>query len=241
MTLEAVRTVFLQSLCRKEANRRTNLIKQCLRVCGQHCFITPQVATDLSVVDGLRKGDGREAPKPREINLQDIEAVLKHVSPVVAAMIEFQRFTGARPGEVCQMTASDITKTDPDVWEYRTKTHKTEYRDQMRIIPTGPKVQAIIEPFLRGNPNHPVFPPCKGATKGYTETSYNRAVHRGCKCAGISEWSVNQLRHYAAQTITREHGPEAARAVLGHSSLNTTEIYLTSDRETARKVMREQR
>lgn len=33
------------------------------------------------------------------------------------------------------------------------------------------------------------------------------------------EWSPNQLRHYAATRIRRQHGLEAARAVLGHTDL----------------------
>ena len=50
-------------------------------------------------------------------------------------------------------------------------------------------------------------------------------------------WHPNQLRHTAATVIRREHGIEAARVILGHSKLTTTEIYAEADQVKAAKVM----
>ena len=53
-------------------------------------------------------------------------------------------------------------------------------------------------------------------------------------------WHPHQLRHAAATRIERELGKEAARAALGHRSINTTEIYIDRDIaeaiRTARKI-----
>ena len=49
---------------------------------------------------------------------------------------------------------------------------------------------------------------------------------------------IHQLRHAAATRIQREFGIEAARGVLGHQVLSTTDIYAEIDREAAREVAR---
>lgn len=58
------------------------------------------------------------------------------------------------------------------------------------------------------------------------------AVWRAQHC-----WFPHQLRHSAATIIRREAGIETARCVLGHSELNTTELYAEFDEARAREVM----
>ncbi len=76
----------------------------------------------------------------------------------------------------------------------------------------------------------------------YTAQSYARAVLRGCDKAfpppeGMKKesdieawkkarrWSPNQLRHACAQKVRDEISIEAASSVLGHSDIQTTQIY----------------
>jgi integrase len=47
------------------------------------------------------------------------------------------------------------------------------------------------------------------------------------------KWHVHQIRHLAATLIRKEHGIEAARIILGHSSAFTTEIYAETDKSKA--------
>src|SRR5262249_13073729 len=58
-----------------------------------------------------------------------------------------------------------------------------------------------------------------------------RAWHRA------HHWAPNQLRHTKATEIRREHGLDAARAVLGHTSPAITEHYAELDAEQAAAVM----
>ena len=51
-------------------------------------------------------------------------------------------------------------------------------------------------------------------------------------------WSPNQLRHTAATRIRKEHGLEAAQAVLSHANADTTQIYAERDTEKAMEVAR---
>ena len=46
----------------------------------------------------------------------------------------------------------------------------------------------------------------------------------------VPSWRPNQLRHAAATRIRKQFGIEAARAVLGHQNVATTEIYAEADR-----------
>ena len=66
---------------------------------------------------------------------------------VVADMVRFQRRTGCRPGEVCQLRPMDMDRSS-EVWQYRPASHKTEYLGRERIIFIGPKAQAVILPYL---------------------------------------------------------------------------------------------
>jgi integrase len=99
----------------------------------------------------------------------------------------------------------------------------------------------------------------------YTVTSYRRAIARACDAAfpcpalaGIPKknltadqraelkawrkahrWHPHQLRHSAATIIRKQFGVEAAQAVLGHSQIDTSELYAEKSLDAARQVMRE--
>lgn len=49
--------------------------------------------------------------------------------------------------------------------------------------------------------------------------------------------SPNRLRHSCGTNLRRQFGVEVARAVLGHSSVGTTEIYAERDERVAVDVM----
>ena len=71
----------------------------------------------------------------------------------------------------------------------------------------------------------------------YTTTSYRRAIGKACIKAGIEPWHPNQLRHLAATNIRRDFGIEIARAVLGHSTVDMTEVYAEMDFSKAKDAM----
>lgn len=52
-------------------------------------------------------------------------------------------------------------------------------------------------------------------------------------------WTPHQLRHACATRLRKEYGLEQARIILGHSSMETTEIYAEIDREEAKRIMLE--
>lgn len=92
--------------------------------------------------------------------------------------------------------------------------------------------------------------------QSYTSGSYGRAVARACLKAfpppeeiekneakvkawnKEHSWSPNQLRHTFATKIRKEHGIEVASVLLGHSDVDTTQIYAEADKAKAIDVMR---
>lgn len=87
----------------------------------------------------------------------------------------------------------------------------------------------------------------------YTVASYRRAIARACDKADewakgglvvgnderlVHPWHPHQLRHNAATYIRKEFGIEFSKVILGHQSLDMTQIYAEADQEKAREVVR---
>ena len=71
----------------------------------------------------------------------------------------------------------------------------------------------------------------------YRSENYNLAIRRACKAAGVERWHPHQLRHLAASKMRKLAGLDGAQAVLGHASVQATQIYAQRNEELARKVM----
>jgi len=81
----------------------------------------------------------------------------------------------------------------------------------------------------------------------YTTLNYGQSVGYAIKAARkagveVADWSPNQLRHACGTRVRRKYGPDAARAVLGHSSgsLRITDRYTieSMEQETVKAASR---
>jgi site-specific recombinase XerD len=63
-----------------------------------------------------------------------------------------------RPCEVVLLRGCDIDRSE-DVWSYEPYTHKNRWRGHRRLIPLGPKAQAILQPYLDRDPDAFLFSP----------------------------------------------------------------------------------
>jgi integrase len=211
--------------------------------------------------------EAREPTPIRPVEAWCVEMVLPNVSRQVAAMIELQLLTGMRPGEVIQMRTCDLSVSE-DVWRYRPASHKTEHHGKGRVVLIGPRAQEVVRPFLRRELQRPLFSPRDaeeervGALReaashprqpsalvekqdrfaelgdAYTVGAYRRAIRRACDALAVVPWHPHQLRHNAATAIRSAYGIESARVVLGHASVETSEIYAERDEERAAEIMR---
>jgi integrase len=151
--------------CRKVANRNVSRLKQVFKWAVGAELLPEEVWRRLLALEGLRKGrsQARETEKVRPVPDAQVDAVLPLLSPQVVAMIELQRLTGARSGELCTMRTCDVDTADKRVWVYRPPKHKTSHHDQVREILLGPKAREILEPFLKPDLQAYVFSPAEAA------------------------------------------------------------------------------
>ena len=110
--------------------------------------VAPEVHLALKAVEGVRRGQARETEPVKPVADALVDAIKPHVSRQIWAMIELQRLTGARPGEICMMRTCDLV-TAGKVWEYRPASHKTAHYGKGRVIFIGPQAQEVLRPWLR--------------------------------------------------------------------------------------------
>jgi integrase len=254
---------------RKLINKDVNRVRGMFGWAVEHELLPVDVRQALRRVKGPRMGrsDARETAPVEPVAEESIRAILPHLSPQVAAMIQLQHLCGARPQEVVTIRPDEVD-TSGEIWLYHPRHHKMEHFDRRKVIMLGPKAQEVLRPWLdrdpgaycfvpaetsawhyrrsrrkscSGTPTEPVEPKVLKLQPGlkYTRHSYRVAVQRACKRAGIEAWSPRQLRHTRATAIRKAFGLEAAKAVLGHTDTKITEIYAERDLDLARKVMRE--
>jgi integrase len=150
-----------EGLCRNVVNRRIGRVKTIFKWAASSELIPASVYHSLATVAGLREGKtaARESEGVKPVSASVVDAALPHLSSVVAAMVQIQRLTGARPGEVCAMRTADID-TSGETWRYSPAEHKTAHHGHQRAIHIGPKGQEVLRLFLKPlNPAAYIFSP----------------------------------------------------------------------------------
>jgi len=160
LALKAIRQRMIDSdLCRNEVNRRTRKIVRLFKWAVSEELLPSGVLEALRAVDGLRRGRGVRESKPvRPVHDSHVDAALPYLAPQVRAMVQLQRLTGARPGEICQMRTIDVNASGR-IWEYTPSSHKTEHHGKTRTIFIGPAAQEILRPWLRTDLEACLFQP----------------------------------------------------------------------------------
>ena len=127
-------------LTRTGINARIGKIKRIFRWAVESEIVPPSVYHGLQAVRGLARGRTK-APEPEPIKPVPnafVDALEGHVLPPVWAMIQLQRFTAMRPGEVTIMQTCDLD-TSGKVWIYTPSKHKGSHRGHQRRIFFGPR------------------------------------------------------------------------------------------------------
>src|SRR5262249_37976349 len=111
LRLKTVRRAMIDSgLCRNEVNKRVRHVLRAFKWAVGEEWVPPSLPPGLKSVPGLRRGraDVRESEPVRPVPDAYVDATKPYVSRQVWAMIELQRLTGMRPGEVCSMRTIDV-------------------------------------------------------------------------------------------------------------------------------------
>jgi integrase len=248
---------------RKALNQRVDHVRRMFRWAVGDELIPSELADRLDHVAPLTAGEHgvRETDDVPPVPEDDLAKTLPELPRILRAMVEVQLLTGARPGEITRLRPCDLIRSGEidlgkgirtkvgQCWAVVPKQHKTAWRSHKRIILIGPQAQQILAPFLKERPAEvPLFSPAEAsADRGvkhkprrkrppgsqYGVRSYNRAVGRACKRAGVPVWHVNQLRHNAGTRLVEQFGWAIAQVVLGHSCERMTRVYALEDLKKA--------
>jgi len=148
--LKLVREAMIEAdLCRTLINKRIGWIKRAYRWAVSEGLLSVLVYQALATVPGLRRGycKARESSPVRPVPEADLATVLPYMSPTVRAMVELQRLTGCRPGELAILRPGDVDRSG-ETWCYVPAHHKTELKGKTRQIYIGPRGQDVLRPFL---------------------------------------------------------------------------------------------
>jgi integrase len=202
LALEALREAMIRdSLCRGRINKDVGRIKRLFQWASAKKLVPLAAYQGLLTVCGLRAGrsGAKETEPVRPVADAVVEATLPHLTPPVRAMVQLQRCTGMRPGEVVVMRGCDIDTTGP-TWTYRPGSdrgpsgkHKTAWRGHARTVLIGPRGQEVLRPWLRAAPREYLFQPKEG------QAAYNKERRKRRK----SKVTPGQARRQLKQTPKR--------------------------------------
>lgn len=145
---------------RKAINKQVERVRRMFRWGVENELIPAGTLHALQAVGGLREGrsGARETGPVRPVADEIVDATKPHVSRQAGAMIELQRLTGMRSGEVVAMRGRDIDTTGK-IWIYTPESHKTQHQGRERHIYLGPRAQAEIEGFWKPDLSAYLFSP----------------------------------------------------------------------------------
>jgi integrase len=164
-----------QGLCRNVVNSRINRVRRVFKWAVSVELLPASCYQALQTVSGLRRGSGkaRETEPIKPVSDDHVDRALPFMPTPVAAMVQLQRLTGMRPGEVMVMRAIDLSMGGP-VWSYRPHRHKNQHRGMERVIFLGPQAQEVIKPFLTTDLEAYLFSP-----RMYVKTLHARRTKAG--------------------------------------------------------------
>jgi integrase len=116
-----------------------------------------------------------------------------------------------RPGEVCQLRPCDLGTGD-EVWLFTPVQHKKRHRNKPRVVPVGPKAQAVLKEFAPADPEDYYFSPRRVVAQLHAERSAARKTPRYPSHMTRNEAKRVGAKHAARYNVT-SYGRAVARAV----------------------------
>jgi integrase len=188
MGLKVIRSRLVENdTSRKYANKQIQRIVRMFKWAVHEELISPTVHLALAAVPGLRKGktEARETDPIMPVDDAIVDATLAYLPAIPGDMVQFQRFTGCRPAEVCRLRPCALDQSE-EVWTYRPESHKTEHHDRDRIIFIGPHAQGVLLRYLARDPQTHCFRPCDSEAKRLAEQEAKRKTPLSCVSLGAS-------------------------------------------------------
>lgn len=230
--LKAVRQRMIElGWSRRYINKSVGRIRLIFRRAVADDLIGPEVIAKLETVEPLLEGrtNAVELPKRSAVPPERIAAVRQDVNDHTRDLIDLALLTGARPGELCDLTGAMLDRSH-DIWTASIADHKMSHLHKSRVIAFGPRSQVILAKYLKANSRERLFP--------INRKTFSENIRASCLRLQIPVFTGHWLRHNAATELRREIGLDGAQAVLGHSDSKTTEIYAHLDHSQIIEIAR---
>jgi integrase len=180
LALKAVRQKMVEAgWQRTTVNNRVRRLKHVFKWAVENELVPSGVYQALAAVAGLQKGRSaaRESEPVGPVDDATVDATLPFLTRHVRGLVEFQRLSGCRPGEACQVRRADID-TGGDVWQFRPAQHKNSHRSKPRVIAVGPRTQALLREFFTTDLGDYLFSPRRAVEEFRAERSAKRTTPR---------------------------------------------------------------
>lgn len=248
------------TMAKTTVNDRLTRIKMMFRWAAKNRHISKESLTLLLEAKPIQAGrqEVRVLPEREAITLEQLEAVACQAEPMVADMMRMQWLTCCRPSSLFRATPKQF-KADADgmlIWRPR---HKNEWRGKKLQIPIGPKCEEIVRRYLERAPEAFLFRPVEMVTNRSKKEQFDREFYRkkigqaqsradialekelkrALKPTENQVWTMYQIRHGRVTAEVDSHDLTVAKAVAGHSTVKSTEVYSHADLSIAKKAARE--
>lgn len=181
----------------------------------------------------------KQESKPTYITVDELGKILSKLKKqYLKDITEINFYTGMRLGEVTFLRWKNISLSNNAInigdYSFSTKTRRS------RTIPIHPRVKEILE-RLKDESEHKkedyVF--SKTDTQPFTRDHISKQFKKACREAGIDEEvHYHTLRHSTASNLSQKGvSLYTIQKILGHSSINTTQIYAHLQIETLRDAI----
>ena len=153
--LKSLRRQYLErGLARDTINAYIWTIKRMFTWGAEEEMVAADVAGAIKLVKDLQMGKTTAHEYADVMPVEDdvVEKTLACMElPQYSDMVQVQRLIGGRPQDVHNMRFCDIDRSAA-IWRYVPFTHKTKKLGKIRMLPIGPKAQAILEKYLDRDP-----------------------------------------------------------------------------------------
>ena len=152
----------------------------------------------------LKKPSPRSRGADNRLTEAQFQRVLARVTPRFRDFLVALNDTGARPGEVAQVTAADY---HPDLHAWVLATHKTDRTGKKKTIHLTPRVEELVLRLSKEHPEGPIFRNRLG--KPWTTGTLAKYFERVREDLGLGNVTPYAVRHKFGTEFLLEGGTYA--------------------------------
>jgi integrase len=212
--LKAIRARWVaDGICRHQINLRVGRVKRVFKWAVSEELVPVAVWQALCTVQGLQahRTAAVESTPVQPVSKEHLEITMQHLRPQVRDMVEVQRLTGMRPGEVCKLRWKDIDQS-LEVWLFRPTRHKTAWRGKERVIFIGPQARNILLRYVKEATDDYLFDPRETVDQLHRERGENRVTKYYASRQGRQQRKVNPKRKPKEKYTVTAYGQAIRRA-----------------------------